>query len=105
MFREAEFKLIELTDKFKELKGRENSIAKCARIFYKYKQNPTKKLKSELKDAYGNVAEHQRIFVGTMHIKDYEVRQVIYGDIVKKEWKEDYGHEYPYDDMPKPIEE
>jgi hypothetical protein len=99
------FKLNELTDKFNELNGRENSIAKCARIFDEYKQNPTKKLRNELKEAYEAVPEHQRIFVGTMDTKDYEVRQVIYGEQVKKEWEDHYGYEYPYDDMPKPIDE
>jgi hypothetical protein len=94
-----------LTDKFNELNGRENSIAKCARIFDEYKQNPTKRLRDELREAYEAVPEHQRIFVGTMDTKDYEVRQVIYGDIVKKEWENDYGYEYPYDDMPKPLDE
>lgn len=98
-------KLNELTDKFNELNGRENSIAKCARIFDEYKQNPTKKLRDELREAYEAVPEHQRIFVGTMDTKDYEVRQIIYGDNVKKEWEDDYGYEYPYDDMPKPIDE
>lgn len=102
---DIKFKLNELTDKFNELNGRENSIAKCARIFDEYKQNPTKKLRDELKEAYEAVPEHQRIFVGTMDTKDYEIRQVIYGDIVKKEWEDDYGYEYPYDDMPKPIDE
>lgn len=98
-------KLNELTDKFNELNGRENSIAKCARIFDEYKQNPTKKLRDELREAYEEVPEHQRIFVGTMDTKDYEVRQVIYGDIIKKVWEDNYGYEYPYDDMPKPIDE
>lgn len=102
---DIKFKLNELTDKFNELNGRENSIAKCARIFDDYKQNPTKKLRDELKEAYEAVPEHQRIFVGTMDTKDYEVRQVIYGDKVKKEWEEVYGYEYPYDDMPKPNDE
>lgn len=102
---DIKFKLNELTDKFNELNGRENSIAKCARIFEEYKQNPTKKLQHELKEAYKAVPEHQRIFVGTMDTKDYEVRQVIYGDIVKKEWEKEYGYEYTYDDMPKPIDE
>lgn len=99
------FKMSELTDKFNELNGRESSIVKCARIFDEYKENPSKKLRDELKFAYECVPEHQRIFVGTMDTKDYEVRQVIYGDIAKKEWKEYYGFEYPYDDMPKPIDE
>lgn len=98
-------KINELIDKFNELNGRENSIAKCARIFNEYRQNPTKILREELKDAYEAVPEHQRIFVGTMDTKDYEVRQVIYGNIVKKEWEDYYGYEYPYDDMPKPIDE
>jgi len=102
---DIKFKLNELTDKFNELNGRENSISKCARIFDEYKQNPTKKLRDELKDAYEVVPEHQRIFVGTMDTKDYEVRQVIYGEIVKKEWEDDSGYEYPYEDMPKPIDE
>ena len=102
---EIKFKLNELTDKFNELNGIENSISKCARIFEEYRQNPTKKLRNELKVAYDAVPEHQRIFVGTMDTKDYEVRQVIYGDMVKKEWEEYYGYEYPYDDMPKPIDE
>lgn len=102
---EIKFKLNEFADKFNELNGRENSITKCSRIFEEYKKQPTKKVKQELKEAYEAVPVHQRIFVGTMDTKDYEVRQVIYGDIVKKEWEEDYGYEYPYDDMPKPIDE
>ncbi|MBB2950089.1 hypothetical protein [Sphingobacterium sp. JUb56] len=101
---DIKFKMNELTDKFNELNGRENSINKCVRIFDEYKQNPTKKLRDELKFAYEAVPKHQRIFVGTMDTKDYEVRQVIYGDIVKKEWEDDYGYEYPYDDMPKPCD-
>ncbi|WP_324027519.1 hypothetical protein QSV08_06120 [Maribacter sp. BPC-D8] len=96
------FKLNELTDKLNELNGKENSITKCARIFEEYKNNPNVKLMEELKIAYEAVPEHKRIFVGTMDTKDYEVRQVIYGDIVKKEWEDDYGYEYPYDDMPEP---
>jgi hypothetical protein len=102
---DIKFKLNELTDKLNELNGRENSIAKCARIFDEYKQNPTNNLRNKLKDAYEAVPEHQRIFVGTMDTKDYEVRQIIFGDIVKKEWEDYYGYEYPYDDMPKPIDE
>lgn len=102
---EIKFKVNELNDKLNELNGRENSIAKCARIFDEYKLNPTKKLRDELKSAYEAVPEHQRIFVGTMDTKDYEVRQVIYGDIVKKEWEDHYGYEYPYDDMPRPFDE
>jgi hypothetical protein len=102
---DLKFKLNEFTDKLNELNGRENNITKCARIFEEYKSNPTKKLKEELKEAYTAVPEHQRVFVGTMDTKDFEVRQVIYGDIVKKEWKEDYGFEYPYDNMPKPIDD
>lgn len=102
---EIKFKLNELTDKLNELNGKENSIAKCARIFKDYKQNPTMKLRDSLREAYEAVPEHQRIFVGTMDTKDYEVRQVIYGDIVKKEWEDYYGFEYPYEDMPKPVDE
>lgn len=99
------FKYNEFVDKYNELSGKENSIAKCARIFEEYKQNPTTRLRLELKDAYEVVPEHQRIFVGNMDTKDYEVRQIIYGDIIKKEWEDDYGYEYPYDDMPKPVDE
>lgn len=102
---EMKLKLNELSDKLNELNGRENSIARCARIFELYKQNPTKKLKDELREAYEAVPEHQRIFVGNMDTKDYEVRLVIYGDMVKKEWEDDYGYEYPHEDMPKPIDE
>ena len=102
---DMKLKIKELTDKLNELKGGENSIAKCARIFEEYKQNPTKKLRDELKVAYEAVPEHQRIFVGTMDTKDYEVRQVVYGDEAKKQWEDEYGYEYPYGDMPKPIDE
>jgi hypothetical protein len=96
---------VDIKFKLNELNGIENSIAKCSRIFEAYKKHPTKKLKEELTEAYEAVPEHQRIFVGTMDTKDYEVRQVIYGDIVKKEWEDNYGYEYPYDDMPKPADE
>ncbi|MEN2413064.1 DUF7638 domain-containing protein [Flavobacterium mesophilum] len=95
----------EFLNKYQELNGIENSIAKCARIFEEYKSTPTVKLKSKLKEAYENVPEHNRMFVGDMDTKDYEVRQIIYGDIVKKEWEDYYGYEYPYPDMPKPIDE
>lgn len=95
----------EFLDKFSELNGRENSLDKCARIFEEYKQKPTTKKRQELKEAYEAIPEHQRRFVGDMDTKDYKVRQVIYGDIVKKEYEDIYGDEYPFDDMPKPIDE
>jgi hypothetical protein len=76
-------KINELTDKLNELNGRENSITKCARIFDEYKSSPSIKLRHMLREAYEAVPEHQRIFVGTMDTKDYEVRQVIYGDKIK----------------------
>lgn len=94
----------EFLDKYQELNGKENSISKCSKIFEEYKLHPTFKLKQELKEAYEKVPEHQRMFVGNMDTKDYEVRQVIYGNIVKKEWQDYYGNEYPYDDMPEPHE-
>ncbi|WP_121811071.1 DUF7638 domain-containing protein [Mucilaginibacter kameinonensis] len=98
-------KMNELADKLSELNGRENSIAKCARIFAEYKAAPSVKLRYMLRDAYESVPEHQRIFVGTMDTKDYEVRQVIYGNKVKKEFEAENGYDYPYDDMPQPIDE
>lgn len=94
----------EFVDKYNELRGEEGSIDKCRRIFKEYKETPTLKLKDELKEAYEAVPEHQRIYVGDMDTKDYEVRQIIYGDIIKKEWEENYGDEYPFDDMPKPLD-
>ena len=51
------FKIKESTDKLNELNGRENSIAKCARIFEEYKQNPTNRLRDELKVAYEAIPE------------------------------------------------
>ena len=102
---EMGLKLNEFKDKLLELNGGENSIAKCARIFEEYKKHPTKKLRDELKDAYEAIPEHLRIFVGTMDTRDYEVMQVIYGDVAKQRFEEENGYEYPYDDMPKPIDE
>jgi len=95
----------EFIDKYNELNGKENSIAKCSRLFKQYKLQPTQKIRQELREAYESVPDYQRIFVGTMDTKDYEVRQVIYGDIVKTEFEDENGYEYPYDDMPKPIDE
>lgn len=100
-----DYKLNELSDKLNELNGGESAIDKCRRIFELYMQNPTMKLKDELKDAYEAVPENRRIFVGNMDTKDYGVRLVIYGDIVKKEWEERYGYDYPHEDMPKPVDE
>jgi len=98
-------KLNELTDKFNELNGNENTIRKCARIFEEYLHNPTKKLQLKLREAYEAIPEHQRIYVGTMDTKDYEVRLAIYGDIIKEEWKQHYGDEYPFGDIPTPTDE
>ncbi len=75
----------EILDKFNELNGQENTIAKCRRIFEEYMQNPTTGLRQELKEAYEMIPEHQRMFVGTMDTKDHEVRRAIYGHIAKKE--------------------
>ena len=99
------FKYNEFADKYSQLNGNEDSISKCARIFAAYKLNPTIELKQQLKKAYEEVPEHRRMFVGDMDTKDYEVRQIIYGNIAKKEWQDHYGFDYPYDDMPKPIDE
>ncbi len=52
------------------------------KIILRIQTKSNKKIRDELKYAYEAVPEHQRIFVGTMGTKDYEVRQVIYGDIV-----------------------
>ncbi|MEN0053395.1 MAG: hypothetical protein AAGC65_06985 [Mucilaginibacter sp.] len=98
-------KINELAGKLSELNGGENSIAKCARILDEYKANPTLKLRNMLREAYEAVPEHQRMFVGTMDTKDYEVRQVIYGNKVKEEFEQENGYDYPYHDMPKPIDE
>lgn len=102
---DIKLKLAELQDKLNELNGEENSIAKYAKIFDEYLKNPTLKLRDMLKNSYENIPEHQRIYVGTMDTKDYEVRQIIYGDIIKKEFEQKYGYQYPHDDMPKPIDE
>ncbi len=98
------YKYDEFLDTYNELNGRENSIAKCARIFEEYKQQPTQKIRQELKKAYEEVPKHQRMFVGTMDTKDYEVRHAIYGDIVKNEFEDENGYEYPYDDIPEPVD-
>jgi hypothetical protein len=99
---DVESKYQEIEEVYKELCGEETAIKKCRRIFEEYKQAPSKKLRQELKDAYEAVPKDQQMYVGTMDTQDYEVRLVIYGDRVKKEFEDDHGFEYPYGDALQP---
>jgi len=91
-----EHKYNEFLDEYNVIQGHESSIQKCKHLFNLYKQQPTEELKTELQTAYEAIPLHQRIFVGDMDTKDYEVRLAIYGDKVKKEWEDAYGFEYPF---------
>lgn len=72
-------KYAELLDVYEELKSGKNSIERCREVFDEYKSNPTDELKEKLKAAYEKVPRHQRMFVGNMDNKDYEVKKIIYG--------------------------
>ncbi len=82
---DVESKYKEFLDKYDTFTGGIGSLEKCRQVFEKYKIEPTTELKEKLKQAYEDIPEHQRIFVGDMDTKDLEIRHAIYGDIEKKE--------------------
>jgi len=93
---DIESKYRELLDQYNSLNGAISSLENCRQVFAQYKENPTQELKEKLKRAYEAIPEHNRMFVGDMDTKDFEVRIAIYGNIVKDEWKERYGFDYPF---------
>lgn len=100
----------ELVDFYNSLQGEEKRLDKCRRIFDEYLRNPTKKLREDLKTAYEEVPDHQKIFVGDMDTKDIQVRMIIYGEQEIEHWSnyiisKEKGYELPKIHVPKPIDE
>jgi hypothetical protein len=100
-------KVLEVKDLIRELKGEPSTIEICRQLHKDYLENPTIKNRERLKEAYENVPEHQRIYVGDMDTKDIEVRIIIYGDQEIENWShyrlaKQLGEELPYIRVPKP---
>ncbi len=71
-------KLIEVKDIINTLKGLPSAIELCRIAYSEYIEKPSQELKENLKSTYENIPEHQRMYVGDMDTKDWEVRSIIY---------------------------
>lgn len=103
-------KLLEIKDSLRVLKGEPSTIEVCKVIFQQYLANPSQVLKAQLKEAYEQIPEHERMFVGDMDVKDTAVRMVIYGDQEIENWShyqvaKHLGGELPSISVPKPEDE
>lgn len=100
-------KLLEIEGVLRELAGEESLISICKTAYDNYLKDPCLKTKAELKVAYENIPEHERMYVGDMDTKDVAVRMVIYGDHEMKNWShymvaEKLGDKLPSITVPKP---
>ncbi|MFC5044677.1 hypothetical protein ACFSTE_22515 [Aquimarina hainanensis] len=103
-------KLLEVKDTIRVLNGEPSTIELCREIYQKYMGNPTVRLKEELKEAYENIPEHERMYVGDMDVKDTAVRMIIYGEQEIENWShyqvaKEMGEELPSISIPKPKKE
>ncbi|NNV57825.1 DUF7638 domain-containing protein [Limnovirga soli] len=103
-------KLLEIKDIQRQLKGEPTTIEICRQAHEKYLKNPTLENKEQLRVAYENVPDHQKIYVGDMDTKDIEVRMIIYGEQEIQNWShyilaKEMGEELPTITVPKPIDE
>lgn len=103
-------KLLEVKDTIRMLNGEPSTIELCREIYQKYMSTPTETLKEELKEAYENIPEHERVFVGDMDVKDTAVRMIIYGEQEIENWShyrvaKEMGHELPAINLPNPKKE
>jgi hypothetical protein len=75
-----EDKISELDDILARLTNKPTSSDICSDIYKEYENNPSTKLKKQLKEAYEKIPKHLRIYVlGDMDAKDWPIREIIYG--------------------------
>lgn len=103
-------KLLEIKDTINVLNGNPSRIDLCREIFQNYLDNPTEELKEQLKQAYENIPEHERMYVGDMDVKDTAVRMIIYGEQEIENWThyqvaKQRGENLPQINVPKPKKE
>lgn len=103
-------KLLEVKDTIRVLNGEPSTLELCTDIYQQYMDSPTETLKGKLKDAYENIPEHERMYVGDMDVKDTVVRMIIYGEQEIENWShyqvaKEMGEKLPYINIPKPKKE
>ena len=103
-------KLLEIKDTIRVLNGEPSTIELCQEIYHNYMSSPTETLKKELKEAYENIPEHERMYVGDMDVKDTAVRMIIYGEQEIENWShyrmaKEMGEQLPSIRIPKPKKE
>lgn len=79
-------KLSEIRDIIRALNGEPDSIQLCRLAYKQYIDNPTSANKEQLKIAYENIPDHNKMYVGDMDTKDIEVRMIIYGEQEIERW-------------------
>ncbi len=103
-------KLLEVKGAIRVLNGEPSTLELCREVYQEYIDNPTEGLKEKLQEAYENIPEHERIYVGDMDVKDTAVRMIIYGEQEIENWShyqiaKEMGDELPFINVPKPKKE
>jgi hypothetical protein len=98
-------KLIEIIDTIKVLNGEPSSIELCREVYEEYVEKPSENLKAKLKEAYENIPNHERRYLGNMDVKDTAVRMIIYGKNEIEKWShyqaaKQMGEELPTINIP-----
>lgn len=81
---EIENLLLEIKEKVKELNNEPTFFDICLETFEMFKENPTEENRQKLKEAYENVPEHTRMYLGDMDTRDDEYILIIEDGI--EEW-------------------
>ena len=78
--------LKEVADHIETLNNRPDSIQRCRAAFLAYLAEPSEAGRQTLKQAYEDIPEHNRRYVGDMDTKDVGVRMIIYGEHEIENW-------------------
>jgi hypothetical protein len=78
--------LAEVHDMIEALNGRPDSLKRCRKTFDEYLAAPTESSRRALQEAYEQVPDHNRSYLGDMDVRDIPIRMVIYGDQELESW-------------------
>jgi hypothetical protein len=69
--------LVELGDAIQQFQGHEGVVAACRNAFNRFRSDPSDANRLALKNAYDDVPEHLRCWLGSLDVKDNEIRDAL----------------------------
>ena len=79
-FVEKSQKFREIEDMLKKVCGEKTTFELCKEAYFEYLANPYDYTKEKLRKAYEAVPEHERMYLGNMDYKDWDIRRILYSN-------------------------